>query len=229
MIYLIITEDEKFAKIGYTFKDISIRKSGLQTSNPVKLILKDQFNGSRYVEKYLHIKCAEFNTLGEWFNYSEDFKNVYNTEKNVEESIAERIVKSYKKETGKPKRYITNVSCKRVSIPLDEKIINTIKEYANKFNVPHTKFLNICITTLINSSEEELKKLIISQLPNKNTPHPKFEEKKKIANRLRFFKIDKDIEGVFFKGIPNKGKQCIYIDDNLVVHKVFLDVSEENI
>lgn len=72
MIYLIITEDKQYVKIGFTKDPINKRLYSIQAGCPIKLLVLETFQGTMQEEKYLHFVCRNYHIRREWFRYSED-------------------------------------------------------------------------------------------------------------------------------------------------------------
>ncbi len=72
MIYIVRQQSTDFVKIGYTDNMMRTRLTSLQVGNPTLLVVIALYEGSKEVEKELHIKYAEQAVRGEWFTYSDD-------------------------------------------------------------------------------------------------------------------------------------------------------------
>jgi predicted transcriptional regulator len=79
MIYLIVCEENKTCKIGFSNLPEK-RLSQLQTGNPNYLRLATVIQGSFKDEKILHEKFKKFKINGEWFSYSKEIKEYFGIE-----------------------------------------------------------------------------------------------------------------------------------------------------
>lgn len=81
MVYLIVTNDKKTCKIGYS--NTLTRKAQLQTGNAEKLDYIATIDwGTRKTEKFLHNKFNHLKLNNEWFTYTIDILNCFNEIKN---------------------------------------------------------------------------------------------------------------------------------------------------
>lgn len=75
MIYFITDEGEKYIKIGYTDNEkITKRLAALQTGCPLKLKIFARVEGGMHLENKLHVMFAKYQTVGEWFIFSDEIK-----------------------------------------------------------------------------------------------------------------------------------------------------------
>lgn len=72
MIYLISDSEKQYCKIGYTKKNPLQRLCTLQVGNPMKLSIISLIAGSTSFEKLIHKKFKKYYIRGEWFKYSKD-------------------------------------------------------------------------------------------------------------------------------------------------------------
>lgn len=95
-VYLLLEVDkhgDETFKIGVTKNDPSDRNSGLQTGNPDKIRVLNQYESVNYlkVEKWLHRKFVSKQTLAgnEWFNLTNEDVMSFLTEcKKADETIS---------------------------------------------------------------------------------------------------------------------------------------------
>lgn len=81
MIYLIITEDKQYLKIGYTDSNVEKRLHQLQAGCPMELLVLETFQGTIQDEKYLHYICREHHVRREWFKFSEQLLELIHSDK----------------------------------------------------------------------------------------------------------------------------------------------------
>lgn len=78
MIYLIATDDRAFCKIGRSI-DPAKRLSALQTAWPRPLALMATRDEADYFERQLHEHLAKFRVRGEWFTFTDEVLDIFNT------------------------------------------------------------------------------------------------------------------------------------------------------
>lgn len=100
MIYLVVTSDKNYCKIGYS-KDPDSRLATLQTSHPEKLTLAAVIEGTIKEEKELHKQMAEHRVNLEWFNLSQDIMNHFD----YYPTLMSRIDAFLNKETSNQKEF----------------------------------------------------------------------------------------------------------------------------
>ena len=76
MIYF-IAQNNNTIKIGYS-QDIKKRIKSLKTASPYPLLLLGYIDGDREMEKYLHEKFKKLHMEREWFNVSEESREILN-------------------------------------------------------------------------------------------------------------------------------------------------------
>jgi len=77
LIYIIgVEDDSSLCKIGISSVSAQKRLTSLQTGSSLKLILlaEGQVNKPRQIEKFWHMKLADFRVNGEWFRLDEETK-----------------------------------------------------------------------------------------------------------------------------------------------------------
>ena len=76
MIYLIVCEETKTCKIGYSINPQS-RINSVQTGNPFKLSLSYIISGDIGAEKRLHKKFSKYSINREWFSCSDEILSYF--------------------------------------------------------------------------------------------------------------------------------------------------------
>lgn len=137
MVYLLKAEEANYAKIGFTTTDVQIRLQGIQTGFPFKLQYVDSVEGSKRLEKYLHLKCEKFKKTNEWFFYSEELKAVWDKEKNATD---EEITKFFEKR-GTPLKVNVKKGFQRVDVDFNKETLQWAGEQAAKLGVSRRRFL----------------------------------------------------------------------------------------
>lgn len=77
MVYFIVTEDEKFVKIGYT-NNLKNRMLSIQNGNPLEIILIRTIKGGMKKEQQIHKYLNKYHYKREWFIYNQEVKNYIN-------------------------------------------------------------------------------------------------------------------------------------------------------
>lgn len=95
MIYLVVTHDEKYAKIGYSTSPHS-RTHTLGLWQPLPFSLIETREGSFYLEKEIHRELSEFQTQGEWFLMNETVLEVFRKMLEPSRSVRTRTKKKFK-------------------------------------------------------------------------------------------------------------------------------------
>lgn len=106
MIYFLITEDDKYVKIGFTSRENTSRKHDYNTHSPYDLKLALFIPGDRNYEKRLHDIFKADNKRNEWYylnsnitTFIEDNKHLNITFKSrakVNQQIRNSIIEMYK-------------------------------------------------------------------------------------------------------------------------------------
>lgn len=85
MIYLIVCEETKTCKIGYSTNPQS-RLSGVQTGNPFKLSLAYIVSGTISDEKELHKKFNKYSISREWFSCSDEILSYFEAQSKIKKT-----------------------------------------------------------------------------------------------------------------------------------------------
>ena len=80
MIYLIVSVDHGFCKIGYS-KNPEKRLLEIQTGNPYRLSLLSVIEGDVSTERELHKRFVDLRVGGEWFLLSDEIKKFFGIER----------------------------------------------------------------------------------------------------------------------------------------------------
>lgn len=142
MIYLIKTEDGRFAKIGFTADSVNLRIQSMQTACPLELTCIDAVEGSRNLEKYMHCKCGEFLKNREWFYLTDGLMKIWNKEKNTTELDAERFLSSLMLNKNKPSDYDSK---SRVDILVSEEDLKFLGMEAARIGVSRRRYIAMVI------------------------------------------------------------------------------------
>lgn len=78
MIYFIVTEDNKFVKIGYT-SNLKNRIVNIQNGNPYELTVIKTIKGGYTKEQLIHKQLHNYHRKGEWFYYNQYVKDFIKT------------------------------------------------------------------------------------------------------------------------------------------------------
>ncbi len=89
MIYLIVTEDKKYCKIGYT-NNPQLRFQAIQNGNHLDVIMLYRIYGNKIEEARLHILFNKYHLKREWFNYHLEIVNYFKSK--FKPIIAEDII-----------------------------------------------------------------------------------------------------------------------------------------
>lgn len=140
MVYLIKTEDGKFAKIGFTSDSVALRIQALQTSSPLLLVCEEVVDGGKTLEKYLHFKCKDHCKNREWFHYNDEFKSIWDKEKFTSEETAGQLLNELKGSVMK----VDESGYYRVDIKLSRDVLSWAALEAAKMDISRRRFLAIC-------------------------------------------------------------------------------------
>ncbi len=116
MIYFIADDgwgEGSCVKIGHTKNSGQQRLYDLQVGNPKELELVWEVSGGLALEAMLHELFADFYIRGEWFHYTEEFKELWFNLVDERERIVERIKACKEERSDKFKgQYYDSMLCR---------------------------------------------------------------------------------------------------------------------